>query len=46
MDDRRGVVVFRKPEGIAVRMPGSSIVALEKADTGGLLAFDPGVWEG
>jgi hypothetical protein len=46
MGDKRGVVVFRKPEGIATRVPGSSIVALENADTGGLFAFDPGVWEG
>jgi hypothetical protein len=46
MGDKRGVVVFRKPEGIATRVPGSSIVALEKADAGGLLAFDPGVWDG
>jgi hypothetical protein len=46
MGDKRGVVVFRKPEGIVVRMPSSSIVALEKADTVGLLAFDPGVWDG
>jgi hypothetical protein len=44
--DERGVVVFTKPEGIASRMPGSSIVALERADAGGLFAFDPGVRDG
>jgi hypothetical protein len=40
------LLFFRKPEGIVVRMPGSSIVAPEKADTGELLAFDLGMWEG